>query len=250
MRPLDDAGLVAAWAAAEDAAAGGRDRAAVRTKVTHLLDQLAPTPVSTRTVLDHDAHLLALHARAVPGRGLDGAATCPACGQRLDVEIDLPPPIPDDDGTVPSTTLTIDDHEMEVRVPTIGDLDAALADAMTDPVADLVERVVVAVRRRDGGPVDRRALLARDDVRGAVDGTVAELLGDGLVEEVALDCPDCGETWQAWPDLEPFALRAVDDAARALLDDVHVLASAYGWTPDAVLLMPPAVRRHHLARVS
>jgi len=291
----DAAELVAAWAAAASRPSGAR--------VASLVATLARPSSGQRpgdlTMAGWDGALLDVLAAAAPATRLDGIATCPSCGQRLDVSLAPPPPpavgpvfaAAGPEATGPGAPAAAGPeatgpgavagaaggpgatgaaaaaapivvavgagaaHGLVVtaRVPTLADLDAALAAALDPPaaVAVLVDRVVVEVSDA-GGPAlhgeARAALLADDALLAALDTAIAEA-EPAAVDPVELDCPDCGHRWSAHVALDSFAWAAAERAAGALLDDVHRLAGAYGWTHDAVLALPAPVRRHYLERV-
>ncbi|MEZ9524018.1 hypothetical protein [Enterovibrio norvegicus] len=62
-------------------------------------------------------------------------------------------------------------------------------------------------------------------------------------------CPECGAQTQHQFDIghQYWALLAAD--VEKQLWDVHILATAYGWSSDAILSMSPARRRQHIAMV-
>ena len=147
------------------------------------------------------------------------------------------------------------------RVPTLADLDAALAAAggsvppdgrdLAAAVAALVDRVVVELADDGGSPLPpaaRAAALGDGALLAALDRAVREA-EPVVVDPVELTCPECGDRWHAVVALDEFAWTMTGRAARALLDEVHRLAAAYGWTHDAVLALPVAVRREYLERV-
>jgi hypothetical protein len=81
--------------------------------------------------------------------------------------------------------------------------------------------------KRDGLPVDAGALPAE-----AI-AALAQAMADAdpqAATELALDCAACGHQWNEVFDAGHFLLHALDDWAQRLLDQVHVLAKAYGWT--------------------
>jgi hypothetical protein len=55
-------------------------------------------------------------------------------------------------------------------------------------------------------------------------------------------CPHCRRTGEFDVDLEGIALRELERFRRAVLVDVHVLASQYGWSEAEVLAIPPRRR--------
>jgi hypothetical protein len=51
-------------------------------------------------------------------------------------------------------------------------------------------------------------------------------------------CPRCGTTVSGWFDPGGFVLAELGARAAALLQEVHLLASRYGWSEEAILAMP------------
>jgi hypothetical protein len=115
-------------------------------------------------------------------------------------------------------------------------------------------------RWRAAGPRSRHEAIATMIATLRIDGTVgpddnlalAEAISarDPLVDfSVACDCPACGVMQSLPVDLEGVALRQLDARQRALLEDVHRLASRYGWTEAEVLAIAPSRRARYLALI-
>jgi hypothetical protein len=66
---------------------------------------------------------------------------------------------------------------------------------------------------------------------------------------VACDCPACGADSEVPIDLDDTALARLGARQRALLRDVHCLASRYGWSEAQIMALPPARRAHYLALI-
>lgn len=156
------------------------------------------------------------------GPSLDALVDCPACGEALEVGVALEPFAVD----VPEEIAVGD---VVVRLPTASDVAAA-----GDPLA-LARACVV---RGDLNPVDVPAVAAAMEAAHPL-ATAA----------LALTCPGCEHAWEAPVTLAPFAAAEVAAAGRRALEDVHVLAGAYGWTEDEVLAIPPARRRRYVELV-
>jgi hypothetical protein len=95
---------------------------------------------------------------------------------------------------------------------------------------------------KDGQAVPASALPA--PLRAALEQALEEAdpLGDA---SLALDCPECGQGWAAALDLADWTWREVEGWAGRLLGEVHVLASAYGWTEAEVLAHSPRRRARY-----
>lgn len=197
-----------------------------------------------------DAALLRLHEHLFGGR-LQTTATCPNCGQRLETafdvdEIGLPPPT----AAAPAATWSLheDGYEIDYRLPTSADLLEAIEAAHPDqsPARGLMQRCLQRVRRGEA------------DVPST---TLPEALVDRLQSEMALrdpaadlctavECPHCGERWEAHFDIVSHLWSELDDWALRLLTDVHVLARAYGWSEDAILALSPSRRQWYVDMVN
>ena len=57
--------------------------------------------------------------------------------------------------------------------------------------------------------------------------------------QVSTSCPACGKTADIPVDLEATLLAVLQREQRALVVDVHNLASRYGWNEEEILALPP-----------
>ena len=229
-RTLGPAELLALWEEGATAAPSGR--------AFGVLNAAGIDEPIAMTIGQRDQALLACHERWF-GSSLEALTSCPACGEALDVvlsvddlRVNVAPP--------GSCRVEQDGFEVDVRLPTAGDLDPPPFD-----VAELLDRCVLTVRHEG---VDVAAADLPEPVIAAVDAALAEAdPASPLV--IAMSCPACGHPWQATLEPVDFVWDGVDRSARRLCDEVHVLASAYGWTEDAILALSPRRRRLYLEAV-
>jgi hypothetical protein len=187
-----------------------------------------------------DAGLLAARARTF-GDELAGLVSCPSCNESLEL-------------TVETTQLQkarrlvgVDDLRIETggftvtfRLPTSVDLFAI--DRRKDAAANrlvLLARCVLSAEH-DG------AAIAADRLPEEIVELVAERMGEVDAQadvQVPLSCASCGHTWLADFDIGSFLWREIETTAVRLLDEVHTLASVYGWR-EADILALSAPRRH------
>jgi hypothetical protein len=66
---------------------------------------------------------------------------------------------------------------------------------------------------------------------------------------VLCPCPACGADNEVPIDLEAVALARLERHRRALLREVHALASRYGWSEAEILALPPARRAQYRALI-
>ena len=73
---------------------------------------------------------------------------------------------------------------------------------------------------------------------------------DPLAElPLAITCDRCEHQWSALFDIVLFLWQDVEQAAQRLLDEVHVLAEAYGWREEEILAVSAARRKYYIDKI-
>jgi hypothetical protein len=117
--------------------------------------------------------------------------------------------------------------------------------AAADPSAAeavLVRRCVVAASC-GGHP------MAGDDLPAAAIDAAARRLSEADPQtdlRLALVCAGCGHRWRAPFDIVPFLWAELDTWAARALQEVHLLAAAYGWSERDILALGPVRRGRYL----
>ena len=166
----------------------------------------------------------------------------PQCGEPLEVALPIDALLaaaPADAGTAGPVRIALaDDRSVALRRPTGHDLRAwqrTSCATRRDAVAAMLDTLVV-----EGG-------LFPDDEPAVADAMAAR---DPLVAfAVSCTCPACGVACDHPVDLEAAVLARLGARRRALLREVHMLASRYGWTESEVLAVAPARRAQYLALI-
>jgi hypothetical protein len=65
--------------------------------------------------------------------------------------------------------------------------------------------------------------------------------------QLALACPACKYEWEAAFDIASFFWKELQSAGHKILREIHVLASAYGWSEAQILSMSGWRRQAYLA---
>lgn len=241
--PIGAGTLLAAWERGLAEGPAGRPLALLETALGEPPGRLALLPLGER-----DRRLAELRRRALGGR-VDAETRCPACGERLEFSLDLDvleasdvPPPPD-----ARFTATVGECHVAFRLPNTSDLLAAgtLQDESGAGRA-VVERCVLEARD------ERDRELAAAELPSPVLETLAERMAEAdprLNEVLELDCPACGHRWGEAFDLGTFFWSELSAWAARLLDEVHVIASGYGWSEEAILALAPTRRRYYLERL-
>lgn len=197
-----------------------------------------------------DAELLSLRER-IFGERLEALATCPACGERLELSLSAQElrtasgPEPNLAGTSGGElSLDVGEYSVLFRLPNTCDLLAVAAekrepDAMRSA---LLHRCVLAAKRR-GEPTRTKELTA--DV---VDSVVSRMSEADPQSDVRLEiaCPACSHRWEVVFDILPFLWRELSAWAVRTLHEIHTLASAYGWSQQDILALSAGRRRAYL----
>jgi hypothetical protein len=198
------------------------------------------------SVGQRDAGLLTLREWTF-GPRLASLATCPHCGQQLELTFNTadirvrptaePPP---------ECAMTMAGYELQFRAPNSVDM-AAISGASESGEGrkTLFERCLVAASRQG-------ASAAPGDLPPEVVNAVVERMAgmDPQADvELSISCPSCGQRWQALFDIVSFFWSEIDAWAQRILREVHVLASAYGWGERDILALSPWRRQLYLEMV-
>lgn len=201
-------------------------------------DQLAELSIGQR-----DGHLLALR-EALFGPDMVGLANCPSCGDVIETSVTTTA-LRVDTPLTPSLELERAGYRLLLRPLTSRDL-AAVEDA-EPPLRRqaLLDRCIVAASR--GEQAVAVASLPAEIAEAAI-GELARADAQADIQ-LAIACPGCGQRWRAPFDIVAFLWTELEAWAGRLLREVHVLASAYGWSEREILSLGPARRQRYLGMV-
>jgi hypothetical protein len=195
--------------------------------------------IAADTLGMRNQRLLLLH-RALVGSALEARVTCTHCAAEsefalpVDAILSAPPPAPDTTVRMRSGRRT-----SVFRLPRMADIEAA---GGASPGAD-VKRAIMARCRIAGG--------------GAISAETADRLGRefealdpaaNIVVNVA--CSGCAQPLAATVDLAGFVARDLDRVFDGLFRDIDTIASAYGWSEQAILALPPERRRRYVGLIA
>jgi hypothetical protein len=193
-----------------------------------------PETLADRPIGERNAALLRLR-RALFGDDLASCVECPACCERLEFSLSAGALLE----RAPADPAYAWIDGVRVRMPTTRDL------------------VSITGERDDAAAA--RALLARlvdgTSIDAGSDAALAARVTHALDEadpclDISIDmaCPACAHAWSAAFDVAGFVWEEIDARARRLLDEVHVLAGAYGWTEAEILGLSDVRRGAYLER--
>lgn len=197
---------------------------------------LRPGQAAILAAADRDRLLAAIY-RDTFGSRIAGTVTCHACGKAFDLDFDLielqralqpaetPAPVADN-GHI---AFALADGR-RFRLPTGEDEMAVWHLSADDALAELLRRCVLK-----GDPnVDPESIQAT--MKAVAPLMDAELDGH---------CPECGENQAIHFDIQRYLLSALQAEQPRLIQEIHRLATAYGWTLREILDLTRSQRQAH-----
>jgi uncharacterized protein (UPF0212 family) len=191
---------------------------------------------------ERNARLLTLREWMFGSR-FTGTATCPRCGERLELDFDAAELRSQPRTVARELSARIDEYHVQFRLPTSQD--------------------VLTVADESNAELARQALLANCITSVETSGkqiaekTLPALVVDAIAEqmamldpqanvELALTCPNCNHAWRAVFDIVTYFWSEINTWALRILRDVHILARAYGWREADSLALSPQRRQIYL----
>jgi hypothetical protein len=104
--------------------------------------------------------------------------------------------------------------------------------------------VLEAQRGGDGLAPQALPAALLDDIGRAM--SIADPQAD---TELALTCPACAHAWSEPFDIARYLMDSLEHWAETCLDQVHILARAYGWSEAQILALSPTRRARYIERV-
>lgn len=234
---LSDRAVLSSWEEGSTADDSGRPARVLAHAVGCPVAEVEAWPLGRR-----DSAFLDVHETSF-GSALAGLATCPECGEELEVALDVAEVRAPHGSADEEHELELDDCRIAFRLPTSADVVAVFRERRARTA--LAERCLVRSERA-GRPV------AAPDLPGgwvdAVSAAMAECDPQAQLE-LAMTCPACGHGWKLTLDVGEFVWRQVERRARELLDDIAVLAAAFAWSEDEILALSEPRRRRYLELV-
>jgi hypothetical protein len=216
-----------------------------------------PDVLADLSIGQRDALLLRLREMTF-GPHLTGVVACPACGEQIeiavkvaDLQADARQPAPfaaaagDVAPVVHEVAVEVDGYRLRLRPPSSRDVMAASQRDVVNAPAVLVRRCLVSAHRGNGA-------VAAGEVPEAVLAVAEQRLAEADPRadvHLRLACPSCGRDATTLLDIVSFFWREIDAWACRILREVHTLASAYGWTEEAILALSPFRRQCYLELV-
>lgn len=205
--------------------------------------EIAFDELTKLSIGQRDALLISLR-ELIFGSDFVCLAKCPICSEQLELIFNVENIRITSENELPET-LSFTNSSYEVKFRPLNS---------TDLIAISNEKDISAARH---SLLDRCLLTAiHEGEELSADQLPSEVL-DTLLEhmekadpqgdvQISLSCPSCSHQWQEIFDIVSFFSREIDVTAHRILQEVHSLASAYGWSEADILAMSPQRRRLYL----
>lgn len=171
------------------------------------------------------------------GRQPTLVATCKACSAETELILDLSAIDSIAERSESNGSFAHSGQRLAYRMPNSRDLANALN--KNDP-EEARRALLRSLLGSSGAPVAALSALEK------------ELANRAGLEALTIrfQCSECGLAHASLFDVVDYLWRCVDARAKRALRDVHVLATAYGWTSGEILALSPARRAAHIAMVN
>jgi hypothetical protein len=211
---------------------------AVRRPATWLSHSFGWSRHSLESLHLGERNRLVLQARALLfGERMTGLFDCKSCLAKVEFEVPYLALVQSPTPAMKSVQVEGDGFQIVAKLLTVGDLESSAG--ASSPRSVLFEKSLEQGKWEEH---QFEAVVAKTGESLAVADPLAHISFD-------LECPTCGQ--KSSPRFDPWTYLWEELVvwAHRLFDQVHVLASAYGWTESEVLSLPASRRMAYLQRV-
>lgn len=205
------------------------------------LEQLARLTIGER-----DSCLLKLRELTF-GSQMTSLAKCSACGETMELKFstrDLMAPSEVERNEI--EIFRFHGYELQFRLPNSIDLISISKCSDSEKARDILLSRCILLANYQGNDLSPDKLPSE-----VLDAVVTKMEGIDSQADVQLEliCSKCSHRWLMAFDITSFFWNEIDHWAKGLLQDVHVLAMAYGWSENDILEMSPWRRRIYLEMI-
>lgn len=195
------------------------------------------------TIGQRDAILLELRERTFGSR-LVAFATCPNCNEKLEMAFHV------QDFTAGETVnskekliVELDGFHVRFRVPNSTNLQALAGEQDLGAARKKLLSLCIQTAQKDNVPI------APDQLPPHVVRAIVEQMEQADPQAnvfLSLSCPVCAHQWELPFDIGSFFWKEIEAWAHRVLNDVHILASTYGWKESEILSLSAGRRQLYL----
>ena len=208
--------------------------------------EMGPDTIAELSIGSRDRCLLSVRERLFGSR-LVNNAVCPQCAGRIEWEQDISELVVEsaDHQAAHHNRLEIDDYRLDFRLPNSIDMAELEGSSAAVALQQLLKRCILSAEHA-GAICDIDQLP--EPVIQALNQRIEELDPQAEIL-IRLTCPDCSHRWEVFFDIAGFLWAEINEWAERMLQTVHKLAHAYGWTERDILALSPVRRQLYLGMV-
>ena len=207
----------------------------------------SPTALARLSIGRRDANLLQLREWAF-GKELAILTACPSCHETLELTIPVAALRASMDWTGDSaseleSSFTLREYEVRYRSPNTEDVASCAGLDLAASSRKLLARCVTHAQ------CEGKSVMAEELPEDVAQKVVEQMSAIDPQADTRLDlaCPECNKRWNEVFDIVSFFWTEIDAWARRTLQDVNILARAYGWRESEILALSPMRRQIYLA---
>jgi hypothetical protein len=212
-----------------------------------LFPETSDEELANYTIGERDAWLLTLREQLF-GAEVASAATCPQCGEPLELNFSVPTVRTPAGSSEQHREVTVpaEGYAIRCRLPTSADLLAVAGMAGAESAQRaLLDRCILAI----DPDATAEAPPGSEQLPAGVAAAIVEQMAQADPQadvRLALVCPACSHHWLAQFDILSFLWAELADWVQRTLREVHRLAMAYGWREADILAMSAWRRQWYL----
>jgi hypothetical protein len=207
--------------------------------------EIKPDSLVNLSVGQRDRYLLQLR-ESLFGQYLQNTAVCPQCDQRMEWEsriADFVDQTAENSTTENKFELNADGFKLQFRLPNSLDI-AAVINIENNEKAQLhlLSRCLLKVEH-EGESCDN-SQLPDSIIQQVIDEI--EMLDPHADIHINLNCAECSHSWDVLFDIDSFLWIEINDWAEKMLQTIHKIAAAYGWSEKDILRLSPVRRQLYI----
>jgi len=209
--------------------------------------EMGPESIADLSIGTRDACLLLVRERLFGSR-LVNNAVCPECAMRIEWEQDISDIVvkTPDCQIAHQFKLETDDYHLCFRLP--NSIDMAELEGYGNAAVALQQLLRRCILSAEYAGVFCDIEQLPESVIQALNQRIEELDPQAEVR-INLNCPECSHRCEVFFDIASFLWAEINEWAERMLQTVHKLARAYGWTEREILNLSPVRRQLYLGMV-
>ena len=207
-----------------------------------------PADAALLSIGQRDTRLLQLR-NSFFGSSLHNSIDCPDCNSKMEWDMNLQDLIvqaADNQENSAEHELIVDDLQVLFRLPNSRDILWILSDKGDDLKSySLLEQCILEIKALNG---NKQLKAVPENIINALGEKIPEL--DPAADiRMNITCPSCGYKWEAIFDIMSYLWSEIDNWAQKTLQEVYILASAFGWSEKDILNMDAGRRQVYIEMI-